>query len=206
MEINDVIQVKLFSYMGNQLGLNVRHYLVGTKVNDGATLAEIAADLAATFSPLYEVLMTNTAEFVGVSAQRILPTPITAAEMAFENNSGVAGTTPLPQQVSGIITLRTALAGRANRGRVYIPFPDESDNSANHVPEASYGVDLTALAAEFVANQSVTGAAGSNTLVPVVFHRDLDTTTVITGARANGAWATQRRRGFYGRPNAQIIG
>ena len=50
----------------------------------------------------------------------------------------------------------------------------------------------------------LTAGSGGNTatLIPVIFHRGNGTTTDITLCKPRPLWATQRRRGDFGRINA----
>ena len=60
---------------------------------------------------------------------------------------------------------------------------------------------LNTLAANLVGSQTVVGASGTTTLALGVFNRALLAVTPFTGSIRREAWATQRSRGSFGRPN-----
>jgi hypothetical protein len=115
---------------------------------------------------------------------------------------GTAAGNPIPNQVSGIITKTTAFAGRANRGRTYVPFPAASFNLApNDTPTAAYVALLDALGIVLFAPMALTLGADTVNVTPVLFHRRTGFNTPITNFRSRQLWATQRRRGNYGTAN-----
>src|SRR5690606_6703804 len=124
-------EVRFIMQLGNQLGLNVRHYEVASEVGTGADLLSMAEDLGTIFGPLYIALLSSSAEFRGVGARKIRPIPV-SGEALSNAGAGFGAVTgdPLPRQVSGLISLRTASTTVAKRGRAYIPFPSEDDSTA----------------------------------------------------------------------------
>lgn len=206
MAVGDIYEVKLFTQQGPQMGLMVFHYRVSAISAPEATVDQIAAAMEGSFASLVKAVMTAQADFRGASARKVRPLPI-GVEFLTGNfpGPGTIGGDPLPPQVSGIITLRSALAGRANRGRKYVPFPAEASNDTGFAPTAAYLTVMTNLANEFDDMQNVPNGAGSSDLTPVIFHRLLGTTTDVTFALVRNAWATQRRRGAYGRPNVAPV-
>lgn len=113
---------------------------------------------------------------------------------------GLAGDV-LPTQTAGLITKRTAVPGRRGRGRAYIPFPTESYNDANGLPTNAYMTPAGALAFSISQSVLVGTLIDGNYLDPVILHRDTGGTSDILATLARQKWATQRRRGSYGRPN-----
>lgn len=202
MAVGDIL--KVVQYMGSeeQMGLNVRHYRVSAEVTGGASLTEIANALKAIFAPLYQVCLSSSAFHRTVGVQVIRPLPIgnEAFAGAF-NDVGLRTGDPLPKQVSGLISLRTALAGRRNRGRVYVPFPAETSNNSSSEPDAVYIEGLGGIGTAHVAPRTVVGATGTTTIVPVIFRRVAGTTQDVVSFRVRLFWATQRRRGDFGKPN-----
>jgi hypothetical protein len=203
MPVDDVLQIKPNCRLTNQLGLNILHYRVATVVGAEPTYQETADAISTTFAPAYKALLTSQASYQGLGVQRVRPGPLSLE--AFSTNGfgpGGGGGDPLPSQVAGILTKQTNLAGRKFRGRVYVPFPSEQENTGAGVPNLAYVTNLIILAAILVATQTVTGVAGTFTLQPVIFHRvGVPAVTLITAVRPNPVWATQRRRGAYGSLN-----
>ncbi|MCJ7620358.1 MAG: hypothetical protein MUP64_09100, partial [Anaerolineae bacterium] len=100
---------------------------------------------------------------------------------------------------------RVITPGRRKGGRMYIPFPGEGDNDATSLPSAAYVARL-ATHATGVLNTLTVGV--TFTAIPVVQAITyvggvliLGATRTITEVRSSDRWATQRRRGSYGRKN-----
>jgi hypothetical protein len=147
-------------------------------------------------------LLANNARYVGVALQRLSPLPLSVVITDNTNQAnGTGGANELPLQVSGIVTLKTNLAGRANRGRMYIPFPPVAAQGTDGHPTNGYVTAVDTLAAIAILPQTVGTAPNQVVLTPVVYHKRLNTTTDITDKVARQRWATQRRRGDYGKPN-----
>jgi hypothetical protein len=144
---------------------------------------------------------------MGMDGQVILPTLLTPVGNTTGNGFGDNAGDALPRQTSGIISLVTALGGRKNRGRVYVPFPSETDNAIAGHPTAGYVTALGDLAAILTGPYIGVGAGGNtNDLQPVILHRVDGSVTPITGHFERSFWATQRRRGDFGRPNTGPFG
>ena len=122
--------------------------------------------------------------------------------MAYDGTSGGDSGFELPTQVRGLISWKTALAGRAYRGRSYLPTPTVTFNTVDGGPTSTC---LTAWAgfATFLQAPVVTGGS---TWVPGIYHR-VPTAVIssifdqFTGATVSSFFATQRRSGRFGRPN-----
>jgi hypothetical protein len=208
LQLGDIIQVDVACFSNGQLGLNRSHWKVTTFSGTGATDQDCANILDANFSTAYRNLLGNNASYYGVKVTRIVPLPPTAPVTSTANQGlGVVLSPSLPQQVSGVITMGTAFAGRAFRGRVYVPFPPTSMNDAVlDVPIAAYKPLLDALGALYRGDFLVGTAPNQITIDSVLVHRANKAgvtpppTTILT-SRSNLKWGTQRRRGNYGRPN-----
>lgn len=204
--VGDTYEVRIICTLGDQTSINVRHYSVTAKAGTGATDNAIGADMSLHFAASYKDLMANNASFRGVGIRRISPLPVGLELLAGGNTGpGTAGADALPRQCSGILSLRTALAGRSFRGRTYVPFPSKNDNDTAGVPTAGYSVRLGTLAA--VMASPVTCGAGGNTniLTAVVYSRVRNQTNPIVTIGTPGKWATIRSRGSYGRVNPSPI-
>jgi hypothetical protein len=117
--------------------------------------------------------------------------------------------TQIPNQVSGLVTKLTGSAGRKNRGRMYIPFPSVADQDAvSQQPTANYVTDIAAIATGIGVNAPFTFACGAGNTVTLAmlvynFKASPPATVIATNAFiARPRWATQKRRGDYGKPNA----
>ena len=195
--LNDVLEVKFWYTCGNDRALNVRHYAVTAQ--DPGALATTSLDVANSFYSGFEndltLAMSIDATFDNVSVQRLSPIPksvATFSTVAAEPGQLVAEV--LPRQVSGLISLYTALAGVKHRGRFYMPYPDEAQNTTNGVPVAGYVTKLNAIRTRLIAPAIVITAGGNWTLTPVIKHNDATPSTIITAGVSRSRWATQRRR------------
>lgn len=204
--VNDVYSVRVYTAVNNQVGLNVLNYQCAGKVGTGATEAQIATAFDNQFAAPYKALITTSATYRGVQVQKYSPLPVAVAVSSIANSGvGTAGVSMIPTQGSGLISLRTALAGKSHRGRVYIPFPSDSDNTADGRPVAAYLTRLGTLATAMLATISAGAGGNTNTFNLVIHSKLLNSFTLVTVATEQGRWATQRRRGDWGRTNVLPI-
>lgn len=206
MAVGDILQSRIETSFGTQSSQNIRHWRVSAEVAPAATHAQIAANLDTSIAPLYKAVLSTSATYRGVAVRRIFPLPPTIEAIANANlGAGTIAGDPLPKQTAGVVTFRTALAGRKFRGRFYAAFPAESDNNASTLPSNAYVAGLALLGGVFTLSRTIPNGAGSTTIDPVIWHRRTSTFDVITNIVARTIWGTQRRRGDYGRPNPPMI-
>lgn len=93
----------------------------------------------------------------------------------------------LPPQVALAVTLRTALATRAGRGRFYLPPFAVTQMDAGRLPSATQADVLDQVEQMF---DSLIG----NSHTPVIYHRNQASTTPITTVAVGDVYDTQRRR------------
>lgn len=106
---------------------------------------------------------------------------------------GVAAVALLPPQVSLCVTLRTALAGRSFRGRVFLPGFTEDSNDTGGSASADA---RTAGVAFITAVQDALDGSGLNL---AVLSRTVPTATDVSAILVRDAvWDTQRRRATPG--------
>lgn len=208
MEAGDELKLVFWTQQGNQAGLMVASYFVfntpgSIPIADQDGLDIISDGMAAVLKPL----MTGGAEYLGVVMYRPDIIPLPAALYSTQGAGvGTAGTVPMATQVTGLITLRTALAGRANRGRKYVPFPDAADSvgSINPIPSTSYKTRLDALADKFGPGADFEDPANPGTFVNlsgIIVAANGTIRGDVTSTVQRRLWATQRRRGAYGKSN-----
>lgn len=208
MLVNDILQIKFFCSQQAQLAVNVTHWVVSSIVGLAPTDNAVALFFGNRVKVAYAGLLNNNATFQGTSCQHLFPLPTRVEDFnAVTALGGTAGAAGLPKQCCGLFTKKTALAGRANRGRVYVPFPSETDNAdGTSAPTAGYMTNLGGLAALLTTSATLTNDENATTFLPVVYHRATHSFTLITTAFARQKWATQRRRGDFGRTNSIVIG
>jgi len=196
------VNVTCYSTPSTQLGLMVHYYSVAAVTGTGSTLGACLTTLNSVLAIAVKDCLNANATFRGLQGWIIEPPPTSAP--AYEASSAGPGTVlgdGLPLQVSGVIGIYTAFAGREWRGRKYMPFAGEADNAAGGGPLPAYVTRLQHLADQMLLTTPV-GAANGVTLVPVLRHPSTRLTTAITAMTARPFWGTQRRRGMFGRSNA----
>jgi hypothetical protein len=208
--LNHLYRVRYFCYQAGQVGINVLHYLaaniIGAGLNEGQAVDILSGDAGVGLIPM----LNNLAQFIGADMQDItgLPPYEVQAGSVVGQGFGTAGPVPLPTQTCGLLTGQTAITGRAYRGRAYLPFPATASMTAagTATPTAGYLVNMIVMGTLYYTPVTPTVGVTAVQLVPVLVHRKnkaglTPAPTTIIGYRINTAWATQRRRGNYGRPN-----
>lgn len=217
---NDYFKVRYFTSCGSQLGVNVIWYKLMTieaGPTVGATVLGSAMSLAA--APLYKAIMAADSQYRGLGIQNwytgiVGTTP--SIEYLVSDGLGIgSGAIPtMSKQTCGIVTKRTTRAKKGGRGRVYLPFPSNGANTNNGVPIAAYITAATNWAAKLVSTFTV-NCPGVNNVTVQCYHRVKQKVVVnppVPGAFewlfypvleyvVRNRWATQRRRGDYGKQN-----
>lgn len=203
--LNEVIQISQYVLDANQLAINRIAYQVTAVTGTGATWTEIATIQSGVIAPALKALLANTATYRGLGVVS-LSNPVFATN--YSNNGtgvGTAGAVPLPKQTAGLVSTYTSLHGRRQRGRVYLPFPAATDNTADGVPTAGYATRVATWVALALAPFNVIGAGGNTGLAPCIWHRTTHNSDLITLNIIRSVWATQKRRSDYGRTNHSPI-
>jgi len=200
----DIFRVRFICSAGNQIAINVLHYIAGNNTGVGATMEDFAADMDTNFSQALADCVSDEAQYRGLDVARFLPS--TSSAVVVTTNAQVGGLTGtlMPRQVCGLVSKLTDFGGRKNRGRCYIPFPPETANDTDGSPTNAYKalLDVFAAALPVVITSTDIMTAGTSDFTPVVYHDATGTGTPITSAVSRLKWATQRRRGDYGSSNA----
>lgn len=124
-----------------------------------------------------------------------------AASVQYTVNVGGQGTTdPLPAEVAFVLSLRTALRGRRNRGRLYVPQQAEETNDSAGRPNATITAEYPSAANAFRSSLTPLNwewvVASYGKYDGPVEKRWNAYATPITNISADGYWDTQRRRGL----------
>lgn len=203
MAINDVYRMRVITQQQEQIGVNVLHYRVVSSAPPEPSQLEIATFMDAALAPVYKPLLTAASTYRGVGVQRILPLPVQVESSTTANlGIGTVAGDELPKQITGLLSHRTSLAGAGFRGRTYVPFPGETDSAADGLPGGGYVLRMVDLRQVLIAAHLVIGAGGGSvTLQLVVFRRATGVSTIVVASIVRTFWATQRRRGDFGRPN-----
>jgi hypothetical protein len=208
---NDVLEVTVAMLLGAQLGLNKTTWQVTGTTTGGATQQEISAVLDGNWAAAYKALVANGVAYRGTSVQKIWPLPRVVREFNVTNaGAGTAGAAACPTQTAGLISFQTANSGRSYRGRIYIPFPAIVDVQNSGAPVVGYGTRTATLATWYVNPITIVGVGGSTTIQQVIFHRKptksggpppAHSSDNVVSSSTRVLFATQRRRGEYGRQN-----
>jgi hypothetical protein len=208
--VGNIYRHRTFCYCGDQVGINVRYFavaaLTGAPATEQALLEKIDPLLAAVYKPG----LVNSAEYIGTDMQDITgapPYPIQVFTTA-NQGAGTGGAATMGSQVSGIYSTVTAKTGKKFRGRAYIPFPAAAMSTTDAPPEMTdaYQSILADIANLTTAATALIVGGSAYTLNWALCHnpqaagaKSLDITT---GYKIGVAWATQKRRGDFGRTNA----
>lgn len=206
--VGDIYEVRFFceDLPRRQASVNVRHYRIVTVAGSGATNQVIADFLSSQFNGEYKALLSAVSQYRGCGVRRIKPLPAeTETFSSTGQGSGVGDGNPLPTQTCGVITLRTSLGGPRYRGRVYVPFASEGQNSVDGLPEAAYITLLNNLGAKLIAG--MTPGSGGNTvdMLPIIYSRKFGTSQDVITFVSRSKWGTQRSRGSYGATNSSPV-
>lgn len=104
------------------------------------------------------------------------------------NVAGGNGGAAMTPQVCYLVRKTTELAGRSNRGRMYLPGVTEVEVDPSGLVSPAISGDLTAALAAWVADMATHDA------IPVLLHNSLEAPTEISSLQVETVVATQRRR------------
>lgn len=203
MPVGDLHVTRFLCWTQNQIGLNIRYWSVAAFTGTEATPSQIAQGMDTAFNAAFKALLSAGANYRGVGDKRITGVP--SIEYSTIANAGVGAVAGdiLPLQIAGLISLYSIVPGKVGRGRVYVPFPSEADSTVTGAAQASYVTRLQTLAALFIGTVICPGTGGNTTMSPVLYNRKTHAVTSLIGGTtfSHQLWATQRRRGGYGKAN-----
>ncbi len=198
-----------------QASVNSLWYFVSAVGSNPATDQDFADQMDAAVAPVYKPIIAGNSEYRGVQAiihSAIFPYPslFPPAQTSANAGTGTGGTQPLPSQTAGILRFLTNRAGPSGRGRIFLPFPpvDLSDPGGSPLP--AYITAGLAVGAELGVGISVAIGGRSAVLLRVIVHGEnklgvVPSPTPVDDFVMDLGWGTQRRRGFYGRPNISPV-
>ncbi len=191
----DLLEIRVFTQLFVQAGINVRHLRVLSVVGGSRDLQQIADHMSTVSDIVYKPLLVITATFNGVGIRRVTPGKTLEFFSTVDAGPGLATGDALPGQTAGLLKLGTDFPGPSGRGRAYAPFPAESDNAPNGQPTAGYVTKMGLYLSLWTTDTTITDGAGNDAIVrnvlvkrPAFTHRD------ITSGLIRDTWASQRRR------------
>jgi len=214
LELSGTIRASMYCYNppDAQMAINTMHYRYAKSAGTTMTFGEVAKALCDAISNDYKALLQIDCNFIGVKVAQVLPNPLPLPGIATDPGSGIGGATCLPTQSSAIIRWRTPISGPAGRGRLYVPFPSTDDVNSDGSVAAPYLTKMDDLRSDLYNFNAVVGAGATYNFTPVIYHRPVEepfpipaSTTDLTGSVSWVWFATQRRRGAYGRVNSGVI-
>lgn len=168
-------------------------FSIGFDVGSGPTRADLAADLASSYSGMIWGVGANASEqytFVGVNLTTTLPTGPIVDEFQVNVQGDLVQGVPTPN-LSILVTKQTAAGGRKNRGRIFAPTATLFETEVDQAGVISGGA-RTALQDAWSTWFDNFATLGTQ---PVILHSDpADTPAWITGFFVQSLCATQRRR------------
>lgn len=202
--IGSVLRVVTICTVPGQISANTRKWQL-TELTGGASftstdfLADHEAGMAAAMIPL----LSSSAAYYG--SQVYLENPIGAPPRPDSDatlaGAGTAGAGLAPTQVAGLLSLYTATLGKTGQGRFYIPFPWIDDVSTDGTPTVGYQTNTETLGSFLTTDRVMVVGAVTGRFAPVMYPGGAAPIKFITGYKTHNAWATQRRRGSFGRTN-----
>jgi hypothetical protein len=206
LAVGNILKFSVWCVDGGQAAVNAYYFNVVAVTGSPATDQDAGDVFINNISASIKAIINANASFNGVVTQRVFPLPLTADVFSVTGAGvGTGGSPALPKQCSGLVSWYTALAGRAKRGRSYIPFPSSTMDTGDGVPTAGYVTLLGTHSTAVNTSTAVSVGGRGATLGQVLFHRATNTFDVITSKLPRAQWATQRRRGAYGRPNSSPV-
>jgi len=204
LAVNDVIIGQFIVKDGSQIAVANRHWKVLSFTGAGIIQFQDVANLIDTdFAPCIKPLLYNGAEYRGARVRRLFPVGLDGWQGTNANSGfGSGGAVGLPKQTAGLIRFNGQTLGKHGMGRWYVPFPSTTANETDGKPTAAYQTLLDTLGSQAVINPyDVTVAGTTAHLTPVNFDRVAVTTYPVNQYTSSDRWATQKRRGDYGRTN-----
>lgn len=203
LAVGDFFELRVYCQHAEQTSINVLKYRVDAL--SVATVGEQA--LTTAILPLideqYKTCMTNEASFLGVSLRKITPGDVGNEFYSKALGAGLQVSKGMPRQSCGLISWRANGVGPRYRGRTYVPFPSVFHNDDLARPTAAYmtalgelrDILLTGVDVDIGFDETCTYSLYVEGTPPGTFRK------IVTSVLPR-KWATQRRRGSFGKPNA----
>lgn len=161
---------------------NVMHFLSPTLDSDGVFAALDGSVAVAMWDWVSTNANVDSVDVTPLDGSTATTTYSTAGNLAAWSGGGLG--TPLPQ-VAGIVKFATALRGRRNRGRVYLPYVGEGEVVVNQL------IDVAAVEAAWVA--FLNDMVAANAPLVIASYVGVNAHQVVN-INAEETTATQRRR------------
>lgn len=199
LSVGNIVQATMVCTSGPQVSLNRLIYKV-LSITGAPKDQDLADAVDNSAGPALVLALANNAKYLGTLAQIIWPLPV-YKRVAQNTNSGFGafGGEMMASQTCGIITWESVFAGPAFRGRMYVPFPSINAISAGETPTAGYVTAIGNLATA-IRTLTAIGSGGNTASVSFsIYNRTTHVATVVNSQIPRAKWATQKKRGDYGK-------
>lgn len=202
--VGGVVRHITYCTIAGQVSTNKRDWQI-TSLTGGSSISSVALlnALDGPLATLFTDQMPVTATYYG--SQLYYQTPVgpkpRPSSVTLNQGPGLQVTDMLPTQTCGLISFFTNQLGKAGQGRMYMPFPYVGAMDANGTPNAGYLTGLNNMGTFFTNTHNAVDGAVTAVLQHVLYIPGGPPPLPITSYLARDAWATQRRRGSFGRLN-----
>lgn len=208
LNVGSVVGVQCWTTLDEQAACNTFYYKVTAIGGAPALDKDIGDAVGAIWGGNVPATQDDNTVFQGTYS-KIVPVGTNAPAGVLSTvgaTSGTSGSVSLPRQTSGLISWYTGQAGRAYRGRSYIPFPSQAQNGTDGFPNGGYTGVLAAVATALLGLTAISASGRTATIALVIRQRKLVAYQGVVSWIGRPVWATQRRRGSYGRSNKTPFG
>lgn len=206
-QVGDIIRSLCIFKDNLQLAVLRQDHRITATTLGGVTLDDIALRMDGVTATPARTIIPLTCEYRGIVVESVSFPAVLPGNSIVGYGFGITGSTPASHVTSRTVTKITLLRGRSFRGRFYLPFPpiDYYDLGNDGEPTAASNADYTAFVTAWCFSNSVTVGPASSSWTPVVYSKKLATSQDVLTFRLNDKWASQHRRGDYGRTNLSPI-
>lgn len=192
---NADVQINLVGRLYGQVTVTTFFYRFTTSapLPDGADPVALAGAFEASLGSAFIDAVTSdwTGEVIEVRDPRA--NPVWAGDLTEVTLTGVLAAPACPPSVAAVITRKTALAGRRNRGRIFVPAVPQDWHQDGEISDAGMLI-LQGLADDVATALDVPGLGVVATLSPRVWSRTNQTSQAVTSCTAKRVLRSQRRR------------
>lgn len=200
---DNVIEAVIACQQGPQASLTVLHYHVVAAA--GTVLdSDLANALFSRWESNVQDWLPQTAQFRFVQVQILKPVKLMSVRSTMGPTDGANTSDGLPPQVSGLIWTKATEAKRQCRGRAYIGFPSASAYDPAEMTLSDTGAAILAGLAGLIGPSILLLPVGGGNQVSMNLLTSLTLAPDKAAVKQMGIrsiFATQRRRGMFGRPN-----
>jgi len=200
----DVVRSVFVVTYGGQTATMSRDWQLSSVV--GAPTIKSTAILEALVTDIPEVMklmMCNDAHYYGTMLYK--RTPVGPAprpdHTTIGSGPGTAGINALPTQACGLISLYTATLGKTGQGRIYLPFPSTASSDVTGTPTGTYINNLVLMGDSLIRQYTAVDGVTTTTFRGCLYIPGGTPPRYFNAYTIHDAWATQRKRGAFGKVN-----